>query len=172
VRSDEGLAYSAGSTNVPGTWYPGEFRAVFQSKNRTCALATKIVFEEIDKMRNSPVTEKELETAKASFIETFPRTFESKQGMLNVFVGDEMTNRPKDYWRNYRQNVQAVTAADVQKAAEKHLVPENMAIFVVGKWSEIGPGDLEGRASMSEFFSGNVNEVPLKDPLTLEAEKK
>jgi zinc protease len=168
VRSDEGLAYSAGSKMTPRVWYPGDFVAGFQSKNATVALATKIILDEIAAIRAKPVTQEELDLAKKSFIETFPRTFESKPAMLNVFVSDEMTNRPKGYWQTYRDKVQGVTPEDVQRVAEKYLVPENMAIFVVGKWEEIYAGDLRKRASMREFFKGEVTHLPLRDPLTLE----
>jgi predicted Zn-dependent peptidase len=168
VRSDEGLAYSAGSSMSPRVWYPGEINAGFQSKNATVALAIKIVMEEIERMCTAPVSETELDTVKKSFIETFPRTFESKPTMLNVFVNDEMTRRPEGYWQTYRQKVEAVTPQDVQRVAQKHLTPDKMAIFIVGKWDEIYPGDAGGRASMQEFFNGEVTHVPLRDPLTLE----
>lgn len=168
VRSDEGLAYAAGSSLTPKVWYPGEFRVTFQSKNETVALATKLVFEEIQRIRSEGVTPEELEIAKNSFIETFPRMFESKPAMLRVFVTDELTNRPKDYWHTYRDRVRAVTAEDVQRVATRYLQPENMMILVVGKWDEIAKGDRNGRASMSEFFNGNVTHLPLRDPLTLE----
>jgi predicted Zn-dependent peptidase len=168
VRSDEGLAYSAGSDLYAPVYYPGEINAGFQSKNRTVALATKLILEEFDRMRGEPVTEEELRVAQNSFIETFPRTFESKAGMLSVFVGDQITNRPAEYWRAYRDRVRAVTAVDVQRVAAKYLVPQNVAIMVVGKWDEIYAGDLEGRAKMSDFFSGDVEHLPLRDPLTLQ----
>ena len=61
--------------------------------------------EQIAKMRDELVTDEELETTKKQIIETFPRTFESKPAMLGVFVGDEWTNRPKDYWKTLRDNV-------------------------------------------------------------------
>jgi predicted Zn-dependent peptidase len=169
VRSDEGLAYSAGSSMSPRVWYLGAFNAGFQSKNATVALAIKIILEEIERMRSAQVSETELDTARRSFIETFPRTFESKPTMLSVFVNDEMTNRPARYWQTYRQKIQEVSPGDIQRVALKHLTPENMAIFVVGKWDEIYPGDAQGRASMQEFFNGEVTHVPLRDPLTLEA---
>ncbi len=168
VRSDEGLAYSAGSAMIMPVYYPGEYRASFQSKNRTVALAAKIVFEEVERMRTEPVGEKELETAKNSFVETFPRTFESKAAMLNVFVSDEWTGRDPSYWQNYRDNIRAVTADDVRRVAEKHLDPDKMAFMIVGKWTEIEAGDLEGRARMADFFDGSSLELPLRDPLTLE----
>ena len=167
VRSDEGLAYSAGSRFRPGVHYPGAIAAAFDSKNRTVALACKIIYEEIDRIRNEPVSEEELETAKNSFIETFPRTFESKPGMLSVFVSDEITNRSPDYWVTYRDRVKSVTAQSIQNVAQKHLNPDQLAIFIVGNWDEIYPGDLEGRATMSEFHQGDVTHLPLRDPMTL-----
>ena len=168
VRSNEGLAYSVRSTVAPRVRYPGDFRAGFESKNATVALATKIVLDEIRAVREELVTEEELETAKLGLIETFPRQFESKPKMLGVFVNDEWTGRPKDFWRTFRQKVAAVTREDLRRVARQHLDPEAMAILVVGDWDAIAPGDLEKRASMAEFFGGKVTHLPLRDPLTLE----
>jgi len=168
VRSNEGLAYSVRSMLVPRVDYPGDFRAGFESKNATVALATKIVRDEIGRIREEPVSADELETAKQSLIETFPRQFESKPQMLRVFVNDEWTGRPADFWQSFRSRVEAVTADDVRRVAREHLDPETMAILVVGDWDGIAPGDLDGRASMAEFFGGAVKHLPLRDPLTLE----
>ena len=41
-------------------------------------------------------------------------------------------------------------------------------MLVVGKWSEIEPGDAGGRAKMAELFGGEVKHLPLRDPLTLQ----
>ena len=168
VRSNEGLAYSAASAIVPKVDYPGQFQARFESKNATVALATKIILDLIEGVRTEPVTYEELETAKAAAIETFPRQFESKPAMLRVFVNDEWTDRPADFWQTYRDKVSAVTREDLLRVAKKHLDPEKMAVLVVGDWDEIAGGDLEKRASMAEFFGGKVTHLPLRDPLTLE----
>ena len=53
-------------------------------------------------------------------------------------------------------------------AAQRHLKPEELVVLVVGKWSEIAPGDPEGRAKMAQFAGGKVEHLPLRDPLTLE----
>ena len=168
VRSNEGLAYSAASAVAPKVWYPGQFQARFESKNATVALATKIVLDLVEGVRTEPVTYEELETAKAAAIETFPRQFESKPAMLRVFVNDEWTKRPADFWQTYRDKVSAVTREDLLRVAKEHLDPAKMAILVVGDWDPISTGDLEGRASMKEFFDGKVTHLPLRDPLTLE----
>ncbi|MHC4273381.1 MAG: M16 family metallopeptidase [Planctomycetota bacterium] len=168
VRSDEGLAYSARSAFMPNVYYPGEWQASFQSKSSTVALAIQIIMDEVDRIRNEPVPDDELETAANALVETFPRRFESKVGMLRVFVDDEITGREPDYWKRYRDNVRAVTAADITRVARQHLRPEDMAILVVGQWDEIAPGDLEGRADMSAFHGGTVTHLPLRDPLSLQ----
>lgn len=168
VRSDEGLAYSAGSRFSPRVDYPGEFRASFQSKNPTVALSIKLIFEEIQSIRTQPVTEEELSTARSAFIETFPRTFESKQGMLNVFVSDELTGRDPEYWKQYRQNISSVTPEQITDVAKRYLDPAQMAIFVVGSWDMIYVGDPDKRASMSEFFNGDATHLPLRNPMSME----
>jgi zinc protease len=168
VRSNEGLAYSVRSILSQRVNYPGAFQATFESKNQTVALATKIVLGEIALIRQQLVTDEEIEVAKQGLIETFPRQFESKPTTLQVFVNDEWTNRPKDYWRTFREKVRTVTKDDLLRVAKKHLDPSQMAILVVGDWEAIAPGDLEGRATMKEFFDGEVKHLPLRDPLTLE----
>ncbi len=168
IRSNEGLAYSARSVVTANVEYPGIFYAGFESKNATVALATKIVFDELRSLSDELVTEDELETAKKSLIETFPRQFESKPKTLGVFVNDEWTKRPADYWKTFRDKVAAVTRDDLRRVARKHLDPGQMAILVVGDWEAIAAGDLDKRASMGEFFDGKVTHLPLRDPLTLE----
>lgn len=167
VRSDEGLAYSAGAGMIPGLHFPGEFRAFFQSKSRTVALATKIIFEEIRRIRSEPVTAEELATAKGSLIETFPTRFGSPAATVSVFVDDELTGRPADHWATFRDRVRALTPAEIQRVAQEWLDPEAMAILVVGEWEDISAGDLEGRADMSAFDE-DPEELPLRDPLSLE----
>jgi zinc protease len=168
IRSNEGLAYSVRSAVTPKVAYPGDFRVGFESKSATVALATKIVFDEIRRIREEKVSADELETAQRGLVETFPRQFESKPAMLRLFVNDEWTKRPADYWKTFRRKVEAVTADDLLRVAKKHLDPEKMAILVVGDWKEIAPGDLGKRASMNDFFGGKVKHLPLRDPLTLE----
>lgn len=166
VRSDEGLAYSAGSSFGIGTFWPGQFRTFYQSKNATVAYAAKLSLAEIDRIRKERVSDDELVTAKNSFIDTFPRQWESKTSIVNTFASDVLYGRPHAYWDQYQDNLRKVTADDVLRVAQKYLKPDRMVFMVVGKWSEIEPGDPDGKASMKEF--GKVTHLPVRDPLTLE----
>ena len=110
VRSNEGLAYSAGSGISFGAYYPGRFRAGFQSKSESVALATQLVLEEIKKIREAPVTDEELDTIKRNLIETFPSSFASKAQAMGIFAADEYTKRDPAFWATYRDRIKAVTA--------------------------------------------------------------
>ena len=53
------------------------------------------------------------------------------------------------------------------RVAQARLRPDELVLLVVGKWSEIAPGDADGRASMQQFGGGVVEHLPQRDPLTL-----
>jgi zinc protease len=170
VRSDEGLAYSAGSNYGLGTYYPGTFRAAFQSKNASTAQAIDIVMEEINKIRTAKVSPEELEIAKNSTIEVFPRFFASAGQVAGTFAQDEYTNRPADYWDSYRTRVKAVTADDVQRVAQKYLQPDKLVVLVVGNVEDVMKGNPDKpQYSLTKIVgSGQVKRIALPDPVTLE----
>jgi predicted Zn-dependent peptidase len=168
VRSNEGLAYSAGSGLAFGVWYPGRFRAAFQSKSRTVPYATKLVLDEIRRIREEPVTAEELDTIKRSLVETFPSTFASKAQSMAIFASDEYTGRDPSYWKTYRDRVRAVTAADVQRVARQHMVPDKMILLVVGDQKEIDLGDGSHDVTLAALApGGKVTVLPLRDPMTM-----
>lgn len=168
VRSNEGLAYSAGSAIGFGVWYPGRFRAAFQSKSRTVPWASELVLDEIRRIREGPVTADELDTIQDSIVQTFPSSFASKAQQMGIFASDEHTGRDPDYWRTYRERIRAVTAADVQRVARQYLVPEKMIILVVGNQPDIDLGDPKHPVALASLAPhGKVVELPLRDPMTM-----
>lgn len=167
VRSDEGLAYSAGSGFGIGDEYPGTFRAFFQSKSSTCARATQIAVELMQKLREEGVGTDELETSKNSFIQTFPNRFQTAFQTVSLYASDELVGRPHEYWLTYREKVGAVEPAAVREAARKYVHPEKLVFLVVGNIEEILKGHPDYPDIKFEDF-GPLHRVPLRDPLTLE----
>ncbi len=165
VRSDEGLAYSAGSRFQLGRHYDGQFRAFFQSKNASVPQALGIVLEEVERIRVAPVTEQELSTAIESRLAFLADLYASAESASRRFAADEINDEPADRWRSYEANVRKVTIADVQRVAEKYLDPAQLRILLVGKIDEALAGD--GDHGTVESVTGKtIREIPLRDPLT------
>jgi predicted Zn-dependent peptidase len=166
IRSDEGLAYGAYASLGFQVTYPGTFRALYQSKSSTCAYAAEIFFRLLNDMRTIDATDEEVKTSKASFIETFPRTFASAAQVVGLYANDEVLGRDHGYWVDYRDNVEAVTAEEIQSAMNTNLDPETMIMLVVGNIEEILKGHPEHDARLTDF--GEIKQLPLRDPMTLQ----
>lgn len=169
VRSDEGLAYSAGSDFGLGTYYPTPFGAFFQSKSSTAAQGIDIIVQEINRIRTEKVKPEELNTSINQFVETFSLNFSSAAQIAGTFAQDEYTNRPADYWDKYRDRIKAVTAEDVQRVAQKYLQPDKLVILIVGNVDDVTKGNLDKPQYKIVTFAkdGKVNVIPLPDPLTM-----
>jgi predicted Zn-dependent peptidase len=170
VRSDEGLAYSAGSRYQFGIYYEGAFKAYFQSKSESVDKAASIVLEVLEKMRAEKVSQKELDTAINYAVGVFPRHFASKRAIATTFADDEYSGRPADYWKNYRDKMKAVTVDDVLRVSKEYLRPDRLVVLIVGNAADILAGDASAGGGFLEKLAGEkgIQRIPLPDPLTLE----
>ena len=167
VRSDEGLAYSAGSLFSLGRDMDGEFRAVFQSKNPSVPQAVAIVLEEINRIRTEPVAEKEIEVAREAVIAGLNELFTNASRRASRFAADEFNGEDDGYWNNYETNVRSVTIEDVQRVADTWLQPDQLRILITGNLDEALAGDGE-HGTLEEVTGMTLKQLQLKDPLTLE----
>jgi predicted Zn-dependent peptidase len=167
VRSDEGLAYNSGSRFGQGTWYPGDFRAWFQSKSNSCAYATKIVLEEVNRLRNEKVTQKDVDDTVNFYVESFPQRFQSKMTILGAYADDEYTGRDPIYWQSYIDNLKKVTPDDVQRVAQKYLQPDQLVLLAVGDANAISAGGYDKAADLKFESFGKLLTLPLRDPETM-----
>ena len=146
VRSDNGLAYSTGSRFSGGTLYPGTFTASCQTKNSTVVFAAQLMLNEIERIRNEPVPEEDLEFARTARVNAFPALFGgggrsgALMGTLRNFADLEFNNRSMDYFDTYVERYEAVTVEDIQRVALEYLRPENMIIMIAGNIEESRAG--------------------------------
>lgn len=166
VRSDEGLAYSAGSTFGRPVLYPGTFQAFFQTKHATAAFGTRLIVTEIERIRSEKCNAEVVENAKASFISDVVNPFSTRNNIVNTFADDEYTGRPDSYWQEYTKKMKAVTPDDVLEVAKKYLHPDKLVFLVVGDPGAVEEGSDKHPEHYSDF--GPVTNLPLRDPMTLE----
>jgi zinc protease len=166
VRSDEGLAYNAGSMFERPVLYPGTFQAWFQTKHATAAFGTKLIVDEINRIRTEKCEAEIVNNSKASFISDVVNPFASKNNIVNTFADDEYTHRPDDYWQNYTKNMGAVTPDDVLAVAQKYLHPDKLVFLVIGDPEAVEKGSDKHNERISDF--GPITIIPLRDPKTLQ----
>jgi predicted Zn-dependent peptidase len=166
VRSDEGLAYSAGSSFNRPVLYPGTFQAFFQTKHATAAFGTGLIVTEIQRILGEKCDAETVENSKAKFIGNLVNPFSNRNNIVTTFAEDEYTGRPDDYWQKYTGNMEAVTPEAVQKAAQKYLHPDKLVFLVVGDPEAVEKGSDKHPEHYSDF--GEVTILPMRDPMTLE----
>ncbi len=140
VRTDQGLAYTANSSVGAGLHYPGAFAAFTQTKNSTVVFATQLIMNEIERMYNGDVTEKDLRFAKSARVNAFPSMFSSVNGNVANFARLELEGRPRDFYETYLDRYQKVTVADIKRVATKYLQPDRMVVLVTGYIDECRAG--------------------------------
>jgi zinc protease len=167
IRSDEGLTYGVYSTLEPGTYWRGDVTGGLQTKNRSVAYALRLALEEIRKMKEQPVSDDELSVNKDGIIEAFPSQWATKQAVASRFADEAREGWPEDWWASYREKIQAVTAADVQRMARRLFDTEKMVILAVGKAPEMEPGDPDHPGALKDVAPLPLKSLPLRDPATL-----
>lgn len=157
VRSDEGLAYRTGSSFDIDTRDYGVFAAFCQTKSATTYKATKIIMEEIAKIRTNGSTEAELTDAKNAAINRFVFNFDTSGKIVQNLMSLEFNGLPADYYDNYTAKVSKVTLADIKSVAQKYLDLANMTFVVVGNPSTFDkPLDEFGKVVTIELAEPNL----------------
>ncbi|MGD1008693.1 MAG: pitrilysin family protein [Candidatus Aminicenantales bacterium] len=169
VRSNEGLSYNQGSRFTFRWGFPGTFSGYVQSKSATVGYAISLILNELDRIRKEPVTDAEMETAVNFYLESFADSFQTPQITMSSFANLEMTGRPMDYYKTYRDKVKTVTKAKVQEVARKYIHPDKLAIMIVGDWEPCNKGMDKWPGPLDKL--GKVHRLTLADPVTGESGK-
>ncbi|HYO99421.1 MAG TPA: pitrilysin family protein [Pyrinomonadaceae bacterium] len=136
LREKNGYTYGAGS-DFQFRRGPGPFYTSTSVRTDVTAPAVREIFSEFERIRTSDVSAEELKIAKDSFARSLPGLFETT-GQAAASIGQLFIyNLPLDYYRTLPAKIDAVTIADVRRAAEKYLRPESMVIVAVGDRSKI-----------------------------------
>ena len=125
---------------VSGLEHAGEFRVFLETAPESAAEAAGAVLQELRRLQGDAVPVGELDTAKQSVLARFPLLFDRAEATAGRYAEDELLGRPREYWARYRERLNAVTAADVRRAAERFLDPDGVALLVVGDWNAVRAG--------------------------------
>ena len=164
LREEKGYTYGA-YTNLDARRTAGSFRATAEVRTPVTGDSLKEFFYELNRIRTDLVSEKEIRDAKSYLTGVFPIRLETQEGLTDQLVQIKMLNLPNDYLQQYRDRVQAVTAAQIQEVAMKYVKPDEAAVIVVGDGAEV-LDQIKPYAADIEIYSTTGKRKSLDAPAT------
>lgn len=136
LREEKGYTYGAYSS-LSSLKYPGIWGANANVRNVVTGPALGEFLSEFAKLQSAPVSDTELSVAKKAIIGGFALSLESPAGVLGRLLDVVDYGLPADYWDQYPQKVQAVTAADIERVARQYIGTGRIQVFAIGERKEI-----------------------------------
>jgi predicted Zn-dependent peptidase len=130
LREEHGYSYGAGSS-FDMRLSAGPFVASAGVQTDKTVESLREFFKELDGIRQ-PVPADELARAKNLEALGFPAAFETTGGMSANVADLVIYGLTEAFFNEYVPKIQAVTTADVQRAAGQYVQPDKFAIVVVG----------------------------------------
>jgi zinc protease len=137
IRERQGMAYSVSSTLDANVLKgPLIIRAGVSPAN--VERATRSIDEELVRLRQDGLADKELQDMKQYLVGSMPRALETNAGIANFIQAMEFFGFGLDYDVRLPGLLRAVTLDEVHEAARRALDPDRATIVVAGPYTETG----------------------------------
>ncbi|HYS53830.1 MAG TPA: pitrilysin family protein [Thermoanaerobaculia bacterium] len=136
LREQHGYTYGARSA-FAFRRQAGPFVVSAPVRNEVTLESVTEVLNELRRIRTGDIEERELEDTKNYLAGVFPATVQSASDIAGRLLDMELYDLPRDYFDRYRENIGAVSAADVARVANKYIDPDRALIVIVGNASQI-----------------------------------
>ncbi len=134
IIQDKKLAVSADTFDAPGARFDNLF--IFSGVPRhphTSREVENAFYEEIEKLKTEPVSERELQKVINQMEAHFIRGLGSNAGMASRLTYYESVAGDWRYLLNHTEEIRKVTPEDIQRVAKKYLVKRNRTVAVLVK---------------------------------------
>ena len=132
LRVERGLTYGAYETIIPRKG-PGSLYALTETRTEMTVEAVRLILDEIERLRQEPVPEDELQEVKAFLIGSFPLTIETPADLATRLANISVFDLGDDYLATYRDKLAAITSEDIARVARERITTEDIVILLVGR---------------------------------------
>lgn len=139
LREAHGWTYGANAI-IGADKYVSKLKSASAVRTMVTDSAVVEFIKEIKKIRTEKVSDELLNNVKAGYIGRFVMQVQQPQAVARYALRIEIEDLPKDFYENYIRNINAVTADQVQLAANKYFLIDNTRIVIAGKGSDVIPG--------------------------------
>ncbi|MEO7192932.1 MAG: pitrilysin family protein [Vicinamibacterales bacterium] len=138
LREQKGYTYGANSafaaSRIRGGW-----AASTDVRSEVTEPALTDLIDEIRQMRDVPVADAEMAKAKKAIVAGFALSLENPNAILNLYIDRYVYKLPSDYWDSYPAKIEALSAADVRRIAQKYWAADRLQIVAVGDLEKVQP---------------------------------
>ena len=163
LREDKGWTYGSYSGISESYKTKGLVIAQAQVRNEVTDSAAVELLMELDKMKNTFVSDEELNSAKAKYTGNFVLSLENPSTIAGFARNIITQDLPEDYYNSFLENINSVTKEDVQNAAKNYFLTNNTRVFITGKGSEILESieniEYNGEKIKVRYFDKYANEI-------------
>lgn len=131
LREERGYTYGVHS-DFDMRRAAGPFAVRCAVETEVTAPAVSDILAELERLRQGPVSDEELSTARDYLVGVFPLRFETSAQVAGAVAGLVVHGLEEDELERYRPAVAAVSADDVLAAARRHIDPARASVVVVG----------------------------------------
>jgi len=161
LRTERALTYGAQAMFDTLKW-SGDIEAETNTRSEATGEVLRLIVDEFWRLQRERVSERELADAKAYLTGSFPLTIETpdaiaQQVLIAVFYG-----LPLDQLQTYRDRVNAVTPADIERVARFYLRPGEVSVVLVGNASAFA-SQLRG-VGFGQFETVDLDKLDLLKP--------
>jgi len=168
IRQQKGLTYGAYAL-LASRARAGGLSAGLSTRTDSTVEALRLLLELMGQMGTGNVSADELRFAKDYLIGAFPMQSETPEQVAGRILSLPLYGLPADYYQHYRENLQAVSAAQVNAMAAKYFGDSNLSVVLVGnvaafhdalKQAYPGAPMEEIRASELDLLAANMRRKP------------
>ena len=131
LRSERGLTYGA-SADMQAFKQAGDFVAETDTRTETTGEALRLTVEEFMRLRRERVGNRELSDAQAYLAGNFPLTIETPDAIATQVLNAVFYELPIEEIGTFPERVQAVRPDDVQRVAQRYVMPDRLSVVLVG----------------------------------------
>ncbi|MBI4014275.1 MAG: insulinase family protein, partial [Candidatus Rokubacteria bacterium] len=135
IRDELGLAYNVYSF-VDASLYPGPFEVALGTNPANAQKAVDALLAEVRRIRDQGITARERDEAVAYLTGRFPLRLETNAGIAEILWVMEFYGLGPDYIDRYADYYRAVTVAQANEAARRHLHPDRATLVIAGTLPE------------------------------------
>ena len=136
IRESKGYTYSP-SSSADLRRLAGSFYADASVRNEVTGPTILEILYELDRMRVAPVTDEELASAKRYSVGTMELEIETQAGLAQRIATIYKYDLKHDFLQTFREGINKLTAADIERASAKYFDTYRGAIVIVGDYGQV-----------------------------------